>query len=155
MTKIKLIDGTIINASNVEVVNGTLKITTTEYTVEELAEMFSDKNNTNYITLMTEGEKECGYKTGFTSFAGIDYDAEGNKTVELFQPKDIAEATIANAMATANIAQESVLNATEKLTELEATTSMTNEKVASSETDITDIQLALVEIYEMIAGGIE
>lgn len=28
MTKIKLTDGTIVNASNVEVVNGTLKITT-------------------------------------------------------------------------------------------------------------------------------
>jgi hypothetical protein len=40
MTKIKLTDGTIINASTVEVVYGTLKITTTEYTVEELAEIF-------------------------------------------------------------------------------------------------------------------
>lgn len=32
MTKIKLANGTTINAYNVEVVNGTLKITTDEYT---------------------------------------------------------------------------------------------------------------------------
>lgn len=96
MTKIKLTDGTIINASAVEVVNGTLKITTTENTVEKLAEIFSDKNKTNYIILLTESDKECGYKTGFTSFAGINYDTEGNKTVELFQPKDVTESRLSN-----------------------------------------------------------
>ena len=127
MTKIKLTDGTIINASTVEVVNGVLKITTTDLSVEGLAELFGNSANTNYIVLMTEGGKECGYKTGFTSFAGINYDAEGNKTVELFQPKDVTEARIANAEA----------------------------KVTSIETDITDTQLAVVELYEMMAGGNE
>lgn len=134
MTKIKLTDETIIECSNVEVVNGVLKITTNEYSVEELSEIFKDKNKTNLITLMTESEKVSGYKTGFTSFAGINYDAEGNKTVELFQPKDVTEARIANAEAAAN---------------------MVNEKVSSIETDITDVQLALVELYEMNVGGNE
>ena len=134
MTKIKLTDETIINASAVEVVNGTLKITTTENTVEGLAEIFSDKSKTNYIILLTESDKECGYKNGFTSFAGINYDADGNKTVELFQPKDVTEARIANAEATAN---------------------MTNDKLTAIETDITDVQLALVELYEKGEGGTE
>lgn len=162
MTKIKLTDGTIINASNVEVVNGVLKITTNEYSVEELAEIFKDKSKTNLITLMTESEKESGYKTGFTSFAGINYDADGNKTVELFQPKDLTEARIANAEATANMAkeaansiQETTSSVNSKVTELEEMTANTNEKVSSIETDITDIQLAIVEIYESSAGGIE
>ena len=106
MTKIKLTDGTIINASNVEVVNGTLKITTAEKTVEQLHKIFSDRSKTSLITLMTESEKETGYKTGFTSFAGINYDAEGNKTIELFQPKDVTEARVANAEGTANLANE-------------------------------------------------
>lgn len=96
MTKIKLTDGTIISASNVEVVNGTLKITTTENTVEELHKIFSDKSKTSLITLMTESEIETGYKTGFTSFAGINYDVDGNKTVELFQPKDVTENRLSN-----------------------------------------------------------
>ena len=37
MTKVKLVDGAIINAESVELVNGVLKIITTEGTVEELA----------------------------------------------------------------------------------------------------------------------
>ena len=36
MTKIKLVDGTIINAETVELDGGVLKIATTEKTVEEL-----------------------------------------------------------------------------------------------------------------------
>lgn len=106
MTKIKLVDGTIISASTVDLVAGVLRITTTEHTVEELAEMFSNKENTNLITLMTESEIETGIQTGFTSFAGIDYDSEGVKTVKLFQPVDASEARIANAEGTANHASE-------------------------------------------------
>ena len=41
MTKIKLVNGEIINAIDVALENGVLKIVTTESTVEELAEMFS------------------------------------------------------------------------------------------------------------------
>mgnify|MGYP003291424707 CR=1 FL=1 len=102
MTKIKLVDGTILNCSSVELVNGVLKITTTDLTTEELAELFSNKENTSLIILMTESEIESGYKTGFTSFAGIDYDAEGLKTVKLFQPVDVTEARVSHAEGSAN-----------------------------------------------------
>ena len=112
MTKIKLTNGTVIDASNVEVVNGVLKITTTDHTVEELAEIFSNKNNTSYITLMTESEKVSGYKTGFTSFAGIEYDENGNKTVELFQPKDVTESRLSNIEGnTEKLAEDTTINA--------------------------------------------
>lgn len=106
MTKIKLTDGTIINASTVEVVNGILKITTAEKTVEELDALFSDKSKTSNIVLMTESGKETGYKTGFTSFAGIMYNPDKTKTIELFQPKDVTEARVANAEGTAISANE-------------------------------------------------
>jgi hypothetical protein len=126
MTKIKLTNGTVINADSVELTNGILKITTKELTVEELATLFSNKENTSLITLMTVGGTESGFKTGFTSFAGINYGADGIKTVELFQPKDVTEARLSNVEANAN-------------------------SVANS---ITDVELAMVELYEMIAGGI-
>lgn len=125
MTKIKLTNGIIINANSIDLTNGVLRITTSEFTVEELATLFSDKNNTNHITLMTESGLETGYKTGFTSFAGINYDVDGTKTIELFQPKDVTEARLSNVEATTNT-------------------------VASS---ITDVELAMTELYEMIAGG--
>lgn len=125
MTKIKLTNGIIINADSINLTNGVLRITTSELTVEELATLFYDKNNTNHITLMTESGLETGYKTGFTSFAGINYDADGVKIVELFQPKDVTEARLSNVEATTN-------------------------SVASS---VTDVELAMTELYEMIAGG--
>lgn len=111
MTKIKLVDGTIINATNVELVNGVLKITITDGTVEELAALFDDKSNTSLITLLTESGVESGYKKGFTSFAGIMYDAEGNKTVELYQPADVTEARISNAEGAANVANNTAASA--------------------------------------------
>ena len=96
MTKVKLVNGIIINADTIELNNGILKITTADLTVEELASLFSNKENTNYITLMTESEIETGCKTGFTSFAGINYNTEGIKTIELFQPIDVTEARLSN-----------------------------------------------------------
>ena len=109
MTKIKLVDGTIINAESVELVKGVLQIiVNTTITVEELAEIFSDKENTSLITLMTESGIESGYKTGFTSFAGINYDAEGVKTVELFQPKDVTEERLADAEGAVALVYEDI-----------------------------------------------
>lgn len=127
MTKIKLSNGTIINAIDVVLKNGILKISTTESTVEELAEVFSNKENTSLITLMTESGIETGYKTGFTSFAGINYDAEGVKTVELFQPVDDMESRVAKA---------------------EASVSLAHTKTSELEAQITEAQLALCELYE-------
>lgn len=95
MTKIKLVDGTIINAETVELDGGVLRIATTEKTVEELAGLFS-KENTSLIVLMTKSGVESGYKTGFTSLAGILYE-DGLKTIELIQPVDVAEKRISNA----------------------------------------------------------
>ena len=120
MTKIKLTNGVVIDASEVEVVNSTLRITTTEYTVEELAEIFSNKNNTSYITLMTESEKESGYKTGFTSFAGINYDADGNKTVELFQPKDVTESRLSYVEGNTSRLTEETYENTENIIDVQA-----------------------------------
>lgn len=148
MTKIKLVDGTVINAVSVELANGTLKIAVTEFTVEELDKLFSNKENTSLITLMTESGVESGYKKGFTSFAGIRYDADGLKTVELFQPKDITEARLSNAEASANLANEKAKALEEELTNTQlALTEQYEENLALQE-ELTNTQLALCEIYE-------
>ena len=119
MDKIKLTNGTILNISDIKVEKGVLKITTPYFTVEELAALFSDKEKTNLIILMTESECECGYKAGFTSFSGIYYEADGNKTVELFQPADITEKRISDAEGMANKANNTANEATEKTSVLE------------------------------------
>lgn len=108
MEKIKLSDGTLINITDIQVMNGVLKIVTPDHTVEELAEIFSNKSKTNLITILTVSGKESGFKTGFTSFAGIMYEADGLKTVELFQPVDVNEQRISNAEGTSNAASAMV-----------------------------------------------
>ena len=126
MTKIKLVDGTIIDASSVELVSGTLKITTTEKTVEELAEIFKNKDNVNLITLLTGSGKESGYKTGFTSFGGIMYNEDDSKTVELFQPVDVTEARLSNVEGNTNLVNEKTV----MLEEQNAALSAQNEVLA-------------------------
>ena len=129
MTKIKLANGTIINAETVEVVKGVLKISTAESTVEELAELFSNKENTCYIVLMTAANVESGYKTGFTSFAGIHYDTDGLKTVELFQPVDVTEKRIADAESMAVMVSEKVAAVEESIAMLEASQEIQDEAI--------------------------
>lgn len=167
MTKIKLVDGAIINAETVEIVNGVLEISTKDHTAEELAEIFSEKGKTNLITLMTESEIESGYQKGFTSFAGIRYGADGMKTVQLFQPADVTEARISNAEGTANAANfmaesanEVAKEASQKAEEANTTAEFAN-KVASDvnvnnselAAEVTDTQLAVAELAELLAGG--
>ena len=136
MTKVKLSNGTILNASDVVVANGVLKISTVDLTVEELADLFSDKENTSLITLMTEADVECGYKTGFTSFAGIDYTADGVKTVELFQPVDVTEKRISDAEGKANQATNAANEANEKAAEVEEQNAVLASTLDSILTDV-------------------
>lgn len=124
MEKIKLANDTVLEVSSIELVRGVLKITTTDRTVEELAALFSDKSNTSFITLLTSSGIESGYKAGFTSFAGIHYDAEGAKTVELFQPADATEARISNAEAAAVLAKNTANTANDKAEEVEGQNTM-------------------------------
>ena len=149
MRKIKLVDGTIIEILEKSLINGILKISTKEKTVEELAELFSNKENTNYIATLSRNDVEIGFNKGFTSFAGITYDTDGIKTVELFQPKDVTEARISNL--------EGVTNET-KNTVASVETSMSNfkaEQKQEMENALTDVELAMAEIYEMVLGGNE
>jgi hypothetical protein len=149
MRKIKLVNGTVIEITEKSLVNGILKISTKEKTVEELAELFSNKENTSYIATLSRNDVEIGFNKGFTSFAGITYDTERVKTVELFQPKDVTEARIANL--------EGVTNET-KNTVASVETSMSNFKVEQKqemENALTDMELAITEMYEMVLGGNE
>ena len=63
---------------------------------------------------------ESGFKTGFTSFAGITYGVDGAKTVELYQPVDVTEARISSAEGEAKAANVTAVTANQKTSELEA-----------------------------------
>lgn len=117
MTKIKLIDGTVIDSISVEVTKGILKITTNDFTPEQLAAFFGNSENTSIIKIMTESEIESGAIAGFTSFVGVIYNEDKTKTVGLVQPVNSTESMISDALFKANSANtkteelEAVVNA--------------------------------------------
>ena len=149
MRKIKLVDGTTIEIVEKSLINGILKISTKEKTVEELAELFSNKENTSYIATLSRNDVEIGFNKGFTSFAGITYDTDGIKTVELFQPKDVTEARIANLEGATNETKNTVASVETSMSNFKA------EQKQEMENALTDVELAMAEIYEMVLGGNE
>jgi hypothetical protein len=149
MRKIKLVNGTVIEITEKSLVNGILKISTKEKTVEELAELFSNKENTSYIATLSRNDVEIGFNKGFTSFAGITYDTDGIKTIELFQPKDVTEARIANLEGATNETKNTVASVETSMSNFKA------EQKQEMENALTDVELAMAEIYEMVLGGNE
>ena len=149
MRKIKLVDGTIIEITEKSLINGILKISTKEKTAEELAELFSNKENTSYIAILSRNDVEIGFNKGFTSFAGITYDTAGVKTVELFQPKDVTEARISNLEGATNETKNTVASVETSMSNFKA------EQKQEMENALTDMELAMAEIYEMVLGGNE
>lgn len=121
MNKIKLSNGTVLSVQKIELLNGILKLTTLEYTVEQLADMFSNKENTKLIAILTEAGTESGYKEGFTSFGGITYSSSGAKTIELFQPVDPTEARLTAAEVNISKAQNLAKNAKDKANSVDET----------------------------------
>ena len=92
---------------------------------------------------MTEADVECGYKTGFTSFVGITYGADGVKTVELFQPVDVTEKRVANAEGKAVQATNTANAVNEKAIALEEQ----NVVLASTlDSILTDVIPSLMEV---------
>ena len=149
MRKIKLVNGTVIEITEKSLINGILKISTKEKTVEELAELFSNKENTSYIATLSRNDVEIGFNKGFTSFAGITYDTDGIKTVELFQPKDVTEARISNLEGATNETKNTVASVETSMSNFKA------EQKQEMENALTDVELAMAEIYEMVLGGNE
>ena len=161
MTKIKLANGVILDATNVELKNGVLELTvSSDKTVEELAILFRNKTNTALITLMTENRKETGYKRGFTSFAGINYHDDGTKTIQMFQPKDVTEARLSDvhgqviaANAQAAQAVSTANSANNQSSVAVNTANAAQESAANLETSILDTQLAVAELAEMMLAS--
>lgn len=154
MTKIRLANGTILDAKNVELKNGVLSLTvSSEKTVEELAQLFRNKTNTALITLMTESKKETGYKRGFTSFAGINYHDDGTKTIQMFQPKDITEARLADTEGKIIQANNTAAQAVSTASNATNVAAAAQESATVLETSILDTQLAVAELAEMFLAS--
>lgn len=131
--KIRLLDGSIYPVERVDVSNGKLEIDFVERSPEELQAIFSTPALLEKIDLLGDDNELVGEHTGWTVYAGIFFFGDRD-TVSLIKEADsvqnritTAEAKAIEAASLAREAQETLENAT---------------------TQITDLQLALCEMYE-------
>lgn len=131
--KIKLVDSTIYSVKRADIINGKLEIDFLEKTAEEIQEIFLDPGNLVKIDLLSDDGDKFGELLGWTNYGGVIVMKE-TKTVLLCKATDITEERLARIEADAimaNIAATAAKDLSEE-----------------SAGQITDLQMALTEIYE-------
>lgn len=131
--KIRLVDKTIYTVSRAEIVNSRLEIDFTDKTAEEVQEIFSVPANLAVIELLTDADEKFGELPDWSVYGGVLLNGE-TKTVILTKAVNVTEQRLNSAEANALSAKTEAVEA-KKATDINAT-------------QITDLQLAVVEIYE-------
>ena len=131
--KIKLVDCTIYPVNRAEITNGRLEIDFSTLTAEKLQKIFSVPGNLSSIELLTDDDEKFGEMPGWIVFGGVML-LDKTKTVILTKEADTTAERLARAEAGA-IAANAVATEAKELSEEAAD-------------QITDLQMALTEIYE-------
>ncbi len=137
--KIKLMDQTTHDIERAEVIDGRLEIDFKDKTTEEVQELFSESANLTTIELLTDDENVFSILTGWVKYGGVMLNGE-TKTAILSQAVDEVEQRITSAEAAAISAKLAIEEQKEKMDE--------------NAEQITDLQLAIVEIYEGLASDV-
>ncbi|WP_290387585.1 hypothetical protein [Parabacteroides goldsteinii] len=124
--KIKLVDGTVYPVNRAEITNGRLEIDFTTPTAEKLQKIFTVPSNLANIELLTDAGDKFGDVPGWTVFGGVMLVGK-TKTVILTKETDTTA---------------------ERLTRVEADAIAAKKLSEESAGQITDLQIALTEIYE-------
>lgn len=124
--QIKLVDSTIYPVNRAEITNGRLEIDFQTQSSETLQEIFTEPGNLANIELLTDAGDKFGDIPGWTVFGGVMLVGK-TKTVILTKETDTTAERLTRAEADAIAAK--------KLSE-------------ESAGQITDLQMALTEIYE-------
>lgn len=135
--KIRFVDKTIHNIERAEVIDGRLEIDFRGQTAEEVQNIFTTPGNLETIEILTDGEDVYSILEGWAKYGGVMLNGE-IKTAILSQVIDDVEKRITFAEANALSAKQAVEEQKEKMD-------------ANAE-QITDLQLAIVEIYEGMAS---
>ena len=131
--KIRMISGTTYEVSRADVTYGRLEIDFKDRTAEEVQNIFSNPAELSNIEFLTDKGEKFGELPGWTVYGGVTLLGD---TVTVILTKEINSTTerITNAEARALLASVTAENA----------------KTLSEDTasQVTDIQLALCEMYE-------
>lgn len=138
--KLRLVNNETYPIERAEIVDGRLEIDFKEKTAEEVQVICDDPGNLDQIELLTDADDVFSALDGWTKYGGVMLNGE-IKTAILSQPANITEKRITSAEATAAEAKQEVKDQAETIKAIE-------EANGANEQQITDLQLALCEIYE-------
>lgn len=152
--KIQFVDLTQYEINDISVDNGTLKIDFKDKTAEEIETLLSNAGNLNKIEVLEDDTQESLYYfSGFTVFEGVYSKGDIKRGMLSKQPDpllsrlDQAEQNSIEATATAG-------NANTTAEDAKKTAESANESTTTNASDITNLQEALAEVYEMVATTI-
>ena len=131
--QIKLVDSTIYSVTRADVTDGRLEIDFSTSTAEKLQKIFTIPGNLANIELLTDAGDKFGDLPGWTLFGGVMLNGK-TKTVILTKEVDTTVERLVRAEADA-IAANATAKAAKELSE-------------DAANQITDLQMALIEIYE-------
>lgn len=133
MNLIKLIDGSVYQVSRSEVVNGQLEIDFRDRSAEEVQEIFSTPANLANIEILTTDGEKYGDVIGYSVYSGVMLVGEIKTVILSHQTDPVQErltAAESKALEASTLAQEA------------------QELLQSAVTQITDLQMAMCELYE-------
>lgn len=133
MEKIKLIDGSVHEMTRAEITNGRLEIDFQDRTAEELQDIFSVPALLTNIELLTENGEKFGDVPGWTVYGGV-MTLGDTKTVILTKAVNVTEQRLVDAESNAIAANTAA--------------EMAKTMSAETATQVTDLQLAICELYE-------
>ncbi len=131
--KIRLIDGAVYDVIRTEVTNGRLEIDFQGKAAEELQDIFSVPALLTNIELLSDDNKKTGDVPGWTVYGGV-MTLGDTKTVILTKTVNVTEQRLTDAEASAVAAN--------------AAAEMANTMSTETATQVTDLQLAICELYE-------
>lgn len=133
MNLIKLIDGSVYQVSRSEVVNGQLEIDFKDRSAEEVQEIFSTPANLANIEILTTDGEKYGDVIGYSVYSSVMLVGEIKTVILSHQTDPVQErltAAESKALEASTLAQEA------------------QELLQSAVTQITDLQMAMCELYE-------
>lgn len=133
--QIKLVDGTIYPVTRADVTDGRLEIDFIAPTAEKLQKIFTVPGNISNIELLTDAGEKFGELPDWIVYGGVMLN-DKIKTVILTKEKDTTAERLARAEADA-IAANAAATAAKELSE-------------DAASQITDLQMAMTEIYESV-----
>lgn len=131
--QIKLVDGTVYPVTRADVTDGRLEIDFQNSTAEKLQKIFTVPGNISNIELLTDAGEKFGDLPGWTVFGGVMLVGK-TKTVILTKETDTTTERLARVEADA-IAANAAAKEAKELSE-------------DAANQITDLQMAMTEIYE-------